>query len=90
MLSTAESGALSRDCSMTQNDVRASLAADNCALEIGRPPGVCPGARHQQIGNRASLKRSPDFRARPQRQPRICPLLLPESRDLTIGSQQVE
>ena len=48
-----------------QNDVRASLAADNGTLEIGRPAGIGPGARQEQIENRTPLKRSSDLGAGP-------------------------
>ena len=73
-----------------QNDVRASLAADNGALEIGRPAGIGPGARQEQIENRTPLKRSSDLGAGPQRQPRVGSLFLSESRDLTIGLKQAK
>ena len=73
-----------------QNDIRAAFAADNGALEIGRPAGIGPGARQQQIGNWTPLKRSSDLGAGPQRQPRVGSLFLSESRDLTIGSEQAK
>ena len=55
---------LVREISVLQDDLCASFAADNGALQIGWPTGVCPGSRQEEISNGTALKGPPDFCAR--------------------------
>ena len=75
---------------VADDDTRAALAANNRAFQIGRPARVGPGSRHEQIGNRAPMHRSTEFRPRPEGQDGMLNLVLPQFVEMTAWLQEIQ
>ena len=75
---------------VADDDIGATLAADNRAFQIGRPARVGPGPGHEQIGNRAPMYRSTELRPRPKGQDGMLNLVLRQFVEMTAWLQEIQ